>query len=435
MAGLSEVAEKVGALEEKFEQMAEQRNHPDQYKAMQRGQRAFGDPAARRETYSQWMQPEDGIRLGEFDFKGVMRGQLPEGYKPFTEFKSLSDFCREGIRDNDGFKLKHARAVGQFKAVQGMSEGRADDGGFLILPEFAPGIRDRVYQNDLLRLTDQYTVTGNRMAFKRNAETSRANGSRAGGLRGYWVDEGGTITSSAPKLAETELKLKKLAIVVYLTEELLNDNAYALEQYVSKKVSEEFGFMVSNAIMNGTGVGQPLGIANCPSVIEVAKETSQTADTVNTANIVKMFSRRLSVGDASKLVWLIQQSVEPELFRLGLSGGTSGGYHVFESPRGLANAPNGTLLGRPIIPIEFASAVGDAGDIWLANMGEYVTIAKGGISEAVSSHVQFLTDQLALRFILRIDGRPFDDSAITPYQAGATAAPTQSAFVRLAARA
>src|SRR5690606_12982921 len=109
------------------------------------------------------------------------------------------------------------------------------------------------YANDLFTRTDNYTVAGNNMTFMANSETSRANGSRHGGLRGYRIGEGATITSSKPGFRELTLKLKKYAVVVYLTEELLSDSGVALEQYVARKAAEEFNFMVGDDIINGNG--------------------------------------------------------------------------------------------------------------------------------------------------------------------------------------
>ncbi len=71
-----------------------------------------------------------------------------------------------------------------------------------------------------------------------------------------------------------------------------------------------------------------------------------------------------------------------------------------------------------------------SGDIILADFGEYILIDKGGISNASSIHVSFLTDQTVFRFVYRVDGQPSWNAALTPYKsAGATG--TLSPFVVL----
>ena len=91
------------------------------------------------------------------------------------------------------------------------------------------------------------------MTFPRLNETSRATGQRAGGLQAYWTGEAAPITQTKPALGQLNLKLKKLAIVVYLTDELIDDAGIALVQYVTRKVTQEFNFMVGDGIFEGNG--------------------------------------------------------------------------------------------------------------------------------------------------------------------------------------
>jgi hypothetical protein len=89
-------------------------------------------------------------------------------------------------------------------------------------------------------------------------------------------------------------------------------------------------------------------------------------------------------------------------------------------------------MGVPIRPIEQASAIGDVGDILLANFSEYVYIEKDGegLQFDESMHVRFIYDEMAFRWIYRINGQPIGQAPVTPYKG----ANTTSAFVTLAAR-
>lgn len=361
------------------------------------------------------------------------------GYKPWGEFKNFSEFVREGLSNPKGVEdrlarhydpiTKTAKERGLVKAVQGMSESVGSDGGYTVMPEINTKIIDRVYGNNLWSRTDNYVVSGNSMTFMANAETSRANGSRHGGLRGYWVGEGADITKSKPTLREVSLKLVKLGVVVYLTDELIDDKGVALEQYVSRKVGEEFQFMIGDGLVNGTGVGQLLGMLNFPSLISQAAEAGQGADTILPENVVKMVSRFFAPNLPSSL-FLHNQDIQPQLDLMGVSVGT-GGQLVYMPAGGLSSAPYGTLRGRPMQPTEFNSTLGDVGDLLLADMGQILTISKGGIMQAVSTHIEFLSDQTALRFTMRLNSSPWENAPITPYKGSAN---TQSNFVTLAAR-
>ena len=59
------------------------------------------------------------------------------------------------------------------------------------------------------------------------------------------------------------------------------------------------------------------------------------------------------------------------------------------------------IKGRPVIPIEYCSAVGTVGDIILADMSQYVTISKGSLESAMSIHLRFDYAEEAFRFIFR----------------------------------
>ena len=201
---------------------------------------------------------------------------------------------KEGIRKHRTaeFEDRYRKAAGPLlKTIQGMSEAIGSDGGFAVLPEYSSSIFEKVYENDLFSRTDNYTVVGNNMTFPRLNESSRANGQRAGGLQASWVGQGGSIPPTRIGLGQLALKLKKLAIVVYLADELVDDSGIALEQYVTRKVTQEFNFMVGDAIVEGTGGGQPQGILSSGALLTVAKESGQAAATLVKENIDKMYSR------------------------------------------------------------------------------------------------------------------------------------------------
>ncbi len=349
------------------------------------------------------------------------------GYQPWGEFKSFKDVVRKGFEGPHSESYK-AKWHNHYKAIQGMSEVVAADGGYAIMPEFAPGIIDRVFDNDLLGRTDSYGVSGNSLTFLANAETSRATGSRHGGMRGYWIGEGSSITKSKPTMREVTLKLLKLGVVVYLTQELIDDNGQALEQYVTRKAGEEFNFMIGDAIFNGTGVGQPLGVLNSPSLVSVAKEQGQLAATLASENIVKMYSRFYSPNLPSAS-WYYNQDVGPQLDLMTLGIGAAG-IATYMPPGGLSDKPYGQLRGLPCQPTEFNPTLGTQGDIVLADLGQMLSITKGGIAQAVSMHLEFLTDQLALRFTMRLNIGPWESAPLTPYKG----TNTQSSFVALDTR-
>lgn len=315
----------------------------------------------------------------------------------------------------------------------GLNESTPSDGGFLVQTDFQSDIIKRIYETGILAgKCRKIPISANSNGIKLNAinETSRAEGSRFGGLTCYWLAEAGTKLSTKPEFRQMELSLKKLIGLYYATDELIQD-ASALESVVSQAIISELGYKVDKAIFRGTGAGQPLGILNSGSLVSVDKETGQLARTITYQNICDMWARLYS-GSKRNAVWLINTDVLPQLFTMGLTLGV-GGAPVYLPPGGASGSPYGSLFGRPVIEIEQASTLGTVGDISLVDLSEYVLIEKGGIQQASSIHIAFTTDETAFRFVYRVDGQPLWNSTLTPENV--TGTKTLSPFVMLATRA
>lgn len=311
------------------------------------------------------------------------------------------------------------------RAASGLNETTPSDGGFLVQQDFVTELLKRTYETGILASkVKKIPISTNANGMKINAidEDSRANGSRWGGVQTYWEGEADEITASKPKFRQMELSLKKLTGLCYATDELLQDAA-ALEAVIRQAFAEEFGFKIDDAILSGSGEGEPLGILNSGAIVTVAKEASQT-DTITVENLIKMWNRLWSRSRANA-VWYINQELEPYLYTLKI-----GDKPVYIPAGGLSEKPYGTLFGRPVVPIEQCSATGEVGDIILADIGQYLLIDKGGIKSASSIHVRFLYDENVFRFIYRVDGKPIWTKPLTPYKGSATVSP----FVTLAKR-
>lgn len=311
------------------------------------------------------------------------------------------------------------------RSASGLNESNPSDGGFLVQKDFVSDLLKRTYETGILASkVNKIPLTTNANGIKINAidESSRANGSRWGGIQTYWENEADEIAGSKPKFRSMDLTLKKLTGLCYVTDELLQD-ASALENVLRQGFAEEFGFKIDDAILRGTGAGQPLGILKSGALVTVAKESGQT-DKITVENLVKMWSRLYSRSRA-KAIWYINQEIEPLLMTLRV-----GDNPVYLPAGTIATQPYGTLFGRPVVTLEQCSALGDVGDIILADLSEYLLIDKGGINATSSIHVRFLYDENVFRFIYRVDGQPVWNKPLTPYKGSASVSP----FVALGER-
>jgi HK97 family phage major capsid protein len=300
------------------------------------------------------------------------------------------------------------------------------EGGFAVPEQVAPGIEREMFEGgELLSRVDTRTVSGDSMTYIVQDETSRVNGSRQGGIRGYWVDQGTAPTASETKLARIEMKLRKVGTVGYVTDELVADAA-AMGGELNSMYVDEIMFATEAAIFEGDGAGKPQGFTNANCLVSVAKESGQAAATINTTNLSKMWAR-MPARSKSNAVWLGNVDVEPQLDALSLDSSVGS-----LQPRFVNYGPSGvlTLKGRPFIPVEYASTLGTVDDLVLADLSKYRLIRKGGVETASSIHVKFIEGEMTLRAFYRVDGQAVPRAAVTPFKGSNT----QSPFVTLATR-
>lgn len=299
--------------------------------------------------------------------------------------------------------------------------------GFAVPMEVAPGIEREMYSTgEILSRVDARTISvGNSIAYNVLDETSRADGSRGGGILGYWVDEGTAPTASNTKLARIEMKLRKVGAFWVMTDELLSD-AVALGGELESAVADELIFQTENKIWRGNGASAPLGFLNAACLVSVSKETNQSAATINTTNLTKMWARMPSRSKGNA-VWMYNTETGPSLMEMSQIIGVAG-----TAPRFVNYSADGgmTIFGRPAIEVEYAEALGTVGDIAVVDWKKYRLIRKGGVEQASSMHVYFSTGEQAFRAFYRVDGQPAPRAALTPFKGSATLSP----FVVLSTR-
>lgn len=302
-------------------------------------------------------------------------------------------------------------------------EKNGEDGGFLVPEEMSAEITKKLATKEsLLAATRNFQMSGNSLSLNID-ETAPWSG----GVTAYWVAEGGQITTSKPQFKQCHLRLQKLAALVPLTDELLDD-ATAIESYVKEAAPDAIMHKLNDAIIGGNGAGKPQGILSSPFCVTVLKESGQSADTIKADNVIKMYSRMIPQARAGA-VWYINAGAEEQLNGLKDNDGN----YIYLGPgMGLNQSPYGVLLGRPVIPMMSAMpALGDVGDIVFANMKYYYTGTKAsGVKSAQSIHLYFDREITAFRFSLRVDGKvPFASPVTTQYGSY-----DMSAFVLLEAR-
>lgn len=372
------------------------------------------DPAVSRPTITGGEASRNFSHFGEFLFKVRAAAEMPA----VTDARLIPQAAAPGMR------------------------GDVDSlGGFLIPDQFASGILEKMYSTGELlsrvKADGMYLpLAGRTIKLPRIDESSRADGSRAGGIRGYWLGETASLTDTKPAVGQMTLTLHNAGALGYITEEMLDD-APASGAFLERLLTKELIFTVENAIVNGNGSNKPLGLIAANCAVQTTKITNQLAATVWGDNLTAMWAR-LFAPLRRTAIWLVSQSVEPFLFSATLAGrfgsestSVDGIPLYFPAGSMLNQGQYAILMGRPVIPVEYCQAVGTVGDIILWDPGSYVIVDKAGSPKTASSiHVRFLTNETTFRTTYRVDAQPTWDQALTPYDAGDTLSPIVLLAVR-----
>lgn len=316
--------------------------------------------------------------------------------------QKLGDFENEGVK-----KLMNA-------ATTYGNEGSGADGGFLVPPDFSAAIWKKVEaEENLMSRCVELTPEGNSMFIPKDETTPWGTA----GIRVYWESEAAAATASKGTFEGSTQRLYKLMALAPVSDEMLED-ARGFESWLMAKVPGIMSHRINTAIVSGTGAGQPLGMLNSPSLVSVAKETSQPADSIWKTNIDKMWARMYAPWRRNA-VWLINQDAEPALESMGYSPSgvvpTAASAPMYVPPGGVADAPYARLKGRPVIPMQACKTVGDQGDILLVDLQQYWILRKAaGLRSDTSIHLYFDQAVTAFRFVFRINGQPAWSAAITP---------------------
>ena len=342
-------------------------------------------------------------------------------------YKNLGEQMMDVMAMTTGTDMRAKSAAAeryqQIVNAAGGNTGSGPDGGYLVETDKAADIATTAIQTGVFSSRCSLQPIGpdaDSYSYLAADDRDRSDG-KINGVAVYRKGEADEMTAGGKaKLKERELRLEDLYGLVYVTNRMLRD-APAMASYTKRVLRQQLSFRLDQEIWEGTGAGQCLGVMNSDLPVTVAAEAAQTAGTIVAENVVKMLGR--FKGNLRSAAWFVNQDCLSQFPLM-----TIGDMPVYQPD--FRGNPFGALFSLPIVPVEFCETLGTLGDIVLADWSEYLLITKGGVEEAESIHVKFLTDETAFRFIMRNNGQPLHDRPITPLNGSNTLSP----FVLLAAR-
>ena len=363
------------------------------------------------------LEVPDGARIEVNDLN-------PETTNGFANIAEFALAVRSAVPGSAGGMIDERLLPGRGAAPTNYhQEGGSSGEGYMVPTQF----RDEVFElaftdDDVMGMVDAEPTTSNNVGLSKDESTPWGSS----GVQANWRNEASQMTASKLDTEAQQVKLHELYAFVAASDELLED-APRLNARLTRKAAQAISWKGSEAIVNGSGAGQPLGWMNSPGLVTVAKESAQTAVTLVAENVAKMYSR-LMAGSHQRAIWLMNSDVLPQLMTM-----TLGNQPIWTPPSaGFTAAPGGFLFGRPIQFNTHSETLGTKGDIALVDpLGYYLPHKAGGVKFASSMHLYFDYNLTAFRWTFRLGGQPYLSSAIAP----AKGSYTQSHFVVLATRA
>ena len=138
-----------------------------------------------------------------------------------------------------------------FKQISNvLQEGVDADGGYLVPEEYDSRLIQTLEEENIMRkLSTRITTSGEH---KINIAATKPAAA--------WIEEGAALTFGDATFSQILLDAHKLHVAIKVTEELLFDNSFGLENYIIDQFGKALANAEEDAFLNGTGVGQPLGL-------------------------------------------------------------------------------------------------------------------------------------------------------------------------------
>lgn len=131
-----------------------------------------------------------------------------------------------------------------------LQEGVDADGGYLVPEEYDSRLIDTLEEENIMRKLGRVITTSGEHKINIAATKPAA----------AWIEEGGALTFGDATFSQILLDAHKFHVAIKVTEELLYDNAFGLENYIIDQFGKALANAEEDAFLNGTGVGQPLGL-------------------------------------------------------------------------------------------------------------------------------------------------------------------------------
>ena len=245
-----------------------------------------------------------------------------------------------------------------YEVQNALSIGKDSEGGYLVPDEYekklVESLEDEVFFRSLATVIR--TSSGDR---KIPIVTSKGEAA--------WIDEGGQFPESDDSFGQTSIGAYKLATMIKVSDELLNDSVFSIEQYISKEFGRRIGTKEEEAFFIGDGSGKPTGLFHSTGGAETGVTVANTNITFD--DVMDLYYS-LRAPYRNKAVWLLNDSTVKAIRKLKDGNGN----YIWQpsvkegEPDRILNRPYRTSIYVPEIAAgNRVMAFGDYSHYWIAD--------------------------------------------------------------------
>lgn len=286
--------------------------------------------------------------------------------------------------------------VDELEKMRTMVEGIDADGGYLAPTQLVAGI---------IRESLEYEQLKPRM------EVIRANARSLTYMKGLdsivmgWVPELGTKPEDQVSFAPFTLVPHVGAVIVWISDELLEDETFGLQSYLQGLVAEAKVLLEEEAFISGSGSGRPFGIlTRLNSLSGTPQRYTTAAANAFTSADARRLPYDLTPRFRQRAVWILG-TLAIRSIALEREGVGTGQY--LWQPSAVAGQPD-TLNGKPVIEtdaVALNSPISTGNDIGIfGDLKRYRVFERLGLQVKRLEELRALTDEVGFRFRFRTGG-------------------------------
>jgi len=304
------------------------------------------------------------------------------------------DVSREekGGRASDAYKAAFWQVMRNktvpHEVYNALKIGEDDHGGYLAPDEFQRTLIEALEEQNIFRQLARGISTA---SGDRKIPVVASKGTAA------WIEEGAAYPESDDTFGQISIGAYKLATMIKVSEELLNDSVFDIAAYIAREFARRIGAAEEEAFFTGTGSGKPTGIlAEGGAQVGV---TAAGAAAITMDEVMDLYYS-LRAPYRRSAVFLMNDATVKALRKLK---NNSGDY--LWQPSVVANTPD-TILGKPVHTSAFMPTLA-AGNktILFGDLSYYWIADREGRSFKRLNELYAATGQVGFLASERVDGK------------------------------